>query len=655
MKCKIATVIVFTENKVKNEVPFDEGLNIISGVSQTGKSAIIEIIDYCLASSTSSIPKGVIVDNGILYSIILEINDKYIILGRRPYYYSNKNECGKSKMFFKVEPKKYFTKSKISYGYFEKNESCYRPLDDIKKEIENFLGISVYKQAIYEGEEIKSERVSIRNIVSFLFQHQNLIANKFALFYRFDDSFKRKKTIMEFPVFLGLVDQEYYNILQNRDAKLKELKRLEKEKRLDQEYGKEILSRIENDIKEYYKFIGKKVDDKDIKNIIFLKKDIDKLLIEEINIDESLEYYNKLECDLKEINSQVYILQNEINNINITLNSGDDVEKIINDANLNEKVILDDDIAICPFCSSKVDSITSKIEKVEECKNVLNVSLESISMIKKEYLELERNEIENNLNIYKNRQASLRKDIKELKFKHESIEKKLDIKDLIIQKRVRIEEELKRLNLTKGKKYESIEALKDDILELEKQLDGYDLKKELNKVEVIINDFMNKIAEKLDFEERYNPINIKFDATTFDLYQYQEKDREKIFVSSMGSGSNWLTCHLALFLGLHFCFAKLGDKCSIPSILIIDQPSQIYFPNVNDTKEDIDIISVGNIYKTLKWAIKYIEENTGQKVQIIVLDHVTGLKFEDEEFDFFIRKRWNEKGNGLISKDNIIN
>ena len=151
------------------------------------------------------------------------------------------------------------------------------------------------------------------------------------------------------------------------------------------------------------------------------------------------------------------------------------------------------------------------------------------------------------------------------------------------------------------------------------------------------------------------PIDLRFDSRNFDLYQYQQKDREKIFLSSMGSGSNWLTCHLSLFVALQYCFAKLGEKCSIPTILILDQPSQIYFPNVNDKdNKDIDIISVENIYSALGWAIEYIAEKTGEEIQVIVLDHASGLEFEDKKFDDFIVKRWSEKGNGLIEKQNIM-
>lgn len=337
MNCRIERIIVFTANREKNEVPFNNGLNIISGVSQTGKSAIIEIIDYCLASTVSSIPKGVLEDNSVLYSIILDIGENYIVLARRPYYFEIREQIGKCRMFFKVESKKDFNCKEISYEYFEKNSYSFISIDDVKKEIEKFFNIPVYKQAIYEDNEVKTERVSMRNMVSFLFQHQNLVANKFALFYRFDDSIKRRKTIMQFPVFLGLVDQKYYKLLQLKESKQKELKKLEKEKRLDEEFNEKIKVRIRDDIQEYYKLIGKDIDDNKIEYILLNKDSIDSLLIEDIDVEESLIYYRQEEEKLKIINSKLYILENQKQNIDITLNSGNITEKVIKDINLRRK------------------------------------------------------------------------------------------------------------------------------------------------------------------------------------------------------------------------------------------------------------------------------------------------------------------------------
>lgn len=653
MICNISKVIVFTKNEKKNDVSFNAGLNIISGVSQTGKSSIIEIIDYCLASTASYIPKGVIIDNSLLYCIVIDIKDSYMILARRPFNYDDKNEIGRRKMFIKIEPKSYFSDEDIQYSYFEKYKYCYRSLDEVKKEIENFFGISVYKQAVYEGNEVKSERVSVRSMVSFLYQHQNLIANKFALFYRFDELRKKIKTITQFPVFLGIVDQNYYNIWQRKESKEKELKKLEKNKKLDNELKDEIAVRIKEDIREYYRLIGKDISDIEIEDILKLEKNLDKLLIEDINIDESLRICNQLEDELKDVNSKVYILDNEINNIDLTLNSGNDVKRIINNVNEFEDDTNNEGNFICPFCNSEVKSLSNSMQEISKCKKILNDSLDAISVIKKEYLEEEKNKLNEKVNVYAQKQLKLRKEISDLKLKHKKIKEKSDFKELIIEKRIRIENDINKIYLHQRNEDDSIDALKNEVRDLKEQLNGYDLDNRLNEVQFIIDVFMNKIAKKLDFEKGYTP-NLKFDAKTFDLYQYNEDEKEKIFLSNMGSGSNWLTCHLALFLGLHYYFAKLGNKCSIPSILVIDQPSQVYFPNMASSEKDVDVDSVRKIYEALEWAIEYIEEKTGNKIQIIVLDHVLGLKFKNKEFSQFVRKRWNDKGDGLIKKENIL-
>lgn len=54
-------------------------------------------------------------------------------------------------------------------------------------------------------------------MISFMLQHQNLVANKHSLFYRFDEKEKRERVIDEFKIFAGLVDQQYYILSQELD------------------------------------------------------------------------------------------------------------------------------------------------------------------------------------------------------------------------------------------------------------------------------------------------------------------------------------------------------------------------------------------------------------------------------------------------------
>lgn len=83
MQASISHMFLFNDNQEVRILKFDDGLNIISGDSKTGKSAVIEIIDYCLFASRSTIPKGIITDWTELYCIIFRVKDKHLIIGRR--------------------------------------------------------------------------------------------------------------------------------------------------------------------------------------------------------------------------------------------------------------------------------------------------------------------------------------------------------------------------------------------------------------------------------------------------------------------------------------------------------------------------------------------------------------------------------------------
>ena len=77
MKCFVKYIgVVDNENKL-HYVPFRPGLNIISGKSSTGKSAIIEIFDYCLGSTEDTIPVGVITDRSELFFTVFQFPDVY--------------------------------------------------------------------------------------------------------------------------------------------------------------------------------------------------------------------------------------------------------------------------------------------------------------------------------------------------------------------------------------------------------------------------------------------------------------------------------------------------------------------------------------------------------------------------------------------------
>ena len=204
----------------KRDVSFNKGLNIVTGDSKTGKSALIEIVEYCLFSSRSSIPKGKITNFVDLFVVIFQINEIYIVVGRYSFQSINKI----TEAYLNVEMD-YDNIKNIQLNYF--NNIALKPIkNNVQTEFEEYLGLSLSK---LETENDNLGKISIRDSVSFLFQHQNLIANKHALFYRFDDIYKRKRVIEGLPVLLGLADAEYYSLIKEEsilDRKIKAEKKM---------------------------------------------------------------------------------------------------------------------------------------------------------------------------------------------------------------------------------------------------------------------------------------------------------------------------------------------------------------------------------------------------------------------------------------------
>ena len=70
------------------------------------------------------------------------------------------------------------------------SDKIFVPLDNFKDEVRRYLGVEITdtdeSQEARQVRHKKAPAPSIRSIASYILQHQNLIANKHALFYRFD-------------------------------------------------------------------------------------------------------------------------------------------------------------------------------------------------------------------------------------------------------------------------------------------------------------------------------------------------------------------------------------------------------------------------------------------------------------------------------------
>src|ERR1019366_6794464 len=84
MSLQISKIVLYGMQGEVRELPFALGrLNIITGASKTGKSAIVDIVDYCTGRSECLVADGKIREHVAWYGVLFQIGDGQIFAARR--------------------------------------------------------------------------------------------------------------------------------------------------------------------------------------------------------------------------------------------------------------------------------------------------------------------------------------------------------------------------------------------------------------------------------------------------------------------------------------------------------------------------------------------------------------------------------------------
>jgi len=663
MKTLIHEIGVIDKNGIKHPVNFKAGLNVVTGKSSTGKSALIEIFDYCFGSDENTIPKGVITNSAAIYYVALAVNEQDMVLARNPDI--------TSKAFFRrVET---FNTIEIDRDYF--NASYFRPLSEFKKHLRDFfLDIDDVDESLvaraYRGNR-KAPTPSIRSFTSFILQHQNLVANKHALFYRFDEKEKRDQIIEHTKIFLGLVDQRFFHLSQQKERLSAEVRSLERQKEANQRTSESYKQKVSPVLSQLYALMGFKSEplafDKVLRHPQSAKDQLDSIIVAEkinYNSDAMTQRYEQLKLTRNKKTVELRKLQRQVSSLNKHLQEEEQFASNVKQFSSPKHVHLS--TSVCPFCHTEKDSLRQSAEKLKQAITKVSGNLAQARLMKAKF-ESSLVEVQRNIEVVSNTLTELNKQITEIENTDEQLAKQKSLYESILMQKAKLFVLLDTLNMADDIELEKeIKDLKKQLKKITDALKEYDVQKGLAYASDKVNEYMAEIGTHFEFEASYKPINLKFSFETFDLY-HLTPDEEEIYLRSMGSGANWLYCHVTLFLALHRYFAELGGKCAIPSLLFLDQPTQVYFPNFNrDTSEsfeeqkgqearqrtenerpvDEDVKAVENLFSQLSIYCKELELNNGFSPQIIVTDHADNLTLDNGvEFESLVNgNRWRSRG-----------
>lgn len=637
-----------------------EGLNIITGRSSTGKSAIIELFDYCTGNSENTIPEGVITDNAELYFVVIHAKETYLVIART----QNKKS---TEAFYKIETEEIDIEH-LGKAYFK--QEYFVQLKSFRDELGRFFGINISDTD--ESEEAlkfkpRKGRPSFRNMVSFMLQHQNLVANKHSLFYRFDEKEKRERVIDEFKIFAGFVDQQYYIINRELEEKRQELEKFNREFSNFESQKNERAIMLDELRAEYLSISGYELFPT-ITSAQMLSMPqiyIDKLEKIKIEVNEDSDEYKKLYLELirqkNDLLAQRRRVSLKLEHINSSINYVRNyAEKIDKYQPITEAIR---GKAVCPFCHHESTVTEDAANKLRIAIEWLNEELRKSPQREDSFLPQKR-EYEKAISLINSELRKINSEINRIIETNNRLEKNKSLDEQSLKLKLRIENELEwTKNMFIQFDSKKIEETKKQINQLEYILQTkYNVQQKLDNAEIFINKAMNDMGKNLDFESSYQPINLHFDIHTFELY-HLKNNGTKVYLRNMGSGANWLYSHVCLFLGILEFFVSLGEKSTIPTILFLDQPSQVYFPatidtasefNAKDLKQkegkeaDDDLRAVTNLFIQIANTLYSMQKKYGFMPQVIISDHADNLNLGKYNFNNYVVCRWRGKDKGFM-------
>lgn len=190
-----------------------------------------------------------------------------------------------------------------------------------------------------------------------------------------------------------------------------------------------------------------------------------------------------------------------------------------------------------------------------------------------------------------------------------------------------------------------VSDLENRINELTEALDPATLRSRTDSLLRTVSRQMTEWAQQLELEHAAHGVQIDLDRLTIVAdtpFGPAYMDRGEI-----GSGMNWVGYHLTAYLALQDFFIR--HQRPVPRFLVLDQPSQAFFPRDRATGGDMDELSDTdreNTRKLYRLMFDVVQQLEGG-LQIIALDHAD---FEDQWFSSSVQHRW-RGGEALIPSD----
>lgn len=664
----IASIFFIGEEGTFRIIDLDPGrVNVITGASGTGKSAVIKVLDYCLGSSKCQLPVYVrrrCVAVGVKW---IKGQDEMISCRQVPF-------VGKSPNAYMFVTTGRNLSVPRSVEQFEGRGS----IEASKARLGQAFGIDGPPRAESAPHERESrDRPTVRQFTPYVFVTKEVIDSETVLLHGLDDSRKAPLIISTMPYFLGVVTESTVaaerRLRQARRALEIDISR-EEARRTKDSLVKQRVRVLLSEAQQLGLVEGPPdaADEALLLDTLRMAISPSAHAQQYPSADQLDNLQEQRQATLKELNQT----KRKLRSMTVTAQESQDYETAV--TSQREKLRIAEHLHLleaptaCPVCESHTETGARFALAIQRSLESIRFETSAIGHLRPQIsaaIEQLSERVEKLSGLLREIDASIASTLSQIaEAKHFT-----DLAQMHAYFRGKASYFLETIDDQLHRTEKDLTQQQAEIAELEALVDADNRRIRMRLTEEAVSRFASEAFSKLPKVEPCVDAELVFSAREPQVNLIEAPEGTVLSMADLGSDQNWLAVHVALAFGLQRYFEK---ECRpVPGVIVMDQLSRPYFPNQReemhdsddedtDDSDELDLsaeddrpdeVSVGaddDDYLAMRQHIDFLFEEVAARsgLQVLLLEHAYFP--HDQRYVAATKERWTRaSGKGLIPRD----
>jgi hypothetical protein len=665
----IASIFFIGEEGKFRIIDLDPGrVNVITGASGTGKSAVIKALDYCLGSSKCQLPVYVrrrCVAVGVKW---VKGQDEMISCRQVPFVGKAPNAC----MFVT-------TGRNLSLPRTVEQFEGRGTVEASKARLGQAFGIDGTPRAEAATDERESrDRPSVRQFTPYVFVTKEVIDSETVLLHGLDDNRKAPLIISTMPYFLGVVTESTVaaerRLRQARRALEIDISREEARRTKDslvKQRSRVLLSEAQQ--------LGLVEGPPDAADEVLLLDMLRRAISPSARVlqypsaDQLDSLQERRQTTLKELNQT----KRKLRAMRVTAQESQDYESAV--TSQHEKLRIAEHLHLlevpttCPVCESHTETGARFAIAIKRSLETIRFETSAVGRLRPQIsaaIEQLSERAEKLSGLLRETDAGIASTLNQIA----EAKRFTDLAQMHAYFRGKASYFLETIDDQLHRPAKDLTQQQAEIAELEALVDADNRRIRMRRAEEAVSRFASEAFSRLPKVEPCVDAELVFSAREPQVNLIEAGPEGAVLsMADLGSDQNWLAVHVALAFGLQRHFEK---ECRpVPGVIVMDQLSRPYFPNQreemhdsddedNDDGEELDVsadddrpdeVSIGSDdddYLAMRQHINFLFEEVAARsdLQVLLLEHAYFP--HDQRYVAATKERWTRaSGKGLIPRD----